>query len=118
MDGEYPVIGGPEQGYQFTFRNDGVFLVVYPTDSIMFELSDMRQILRECGVVDYDVALVSRAMREASGREQRIAEPVEISQEILDKIMNGETGLVNVAEEEYARLIVDITRDKMKVTIK
>ncbi len=118
MDGEYPVIGGPEQGYQFTFRNDGVFLVVYPTDSIMFELSDMRQILRECGVVDYDVALVSRSMREASGREQRIAEPVEISQEILDKIMNGETGLVNVAEEEYARLIVDITRDKMKVTIK
>ena len=37
-------IGGVHAGYKFEFRQDGVFLTVYPqtNNEILFELSDMR----------------------------------------------------------------------------
>lgn len=114
-----PTIGGFNSGYKYEFREDGVYLTIYPaeSESLMFELSDMRQILRECGVIDYDVALLSRTMREASGRAQKIAEPVEMTEEILQKIADGEPVNLN-QDEAFARLIVDISRDKMKATVK
>lgn len=114
-----PTIGGFDSGYKYEFREDGVYLTIYPaeTESLMFELSDMRQILRDCGVIDYDVALLSRSMREASGRAQKIAEPVEMTEEILQRIADGEPVNFN-QDEAYARLIVDISRDKMKATVK
>ena len=114
-----PTIGGFDSGYKYEFREDGVYLTIYPaeSESLMFELSDMRQILRECGVIDYDVALLSRTMREASGRAQKIAEPVEMTEEILQKIADGEPVNLN-QDEAFARLIVDISRDKMKATVK
>lgn len=114
-----PTIGGFDSGYKYEFREDGVYLTIYPaeTESLMFELSDMRQILRDCGVIDYDVALLSRTMREASGRPQKIAEPVEMTEEILQRLADGEPVNFN-QDEAYARLIVDISRDKMKATIK
>ncbi len=115
----YPTLGGPEAGYQFEFRDDGVYLTIYPNsaDSLLFELSDMRQILKECGVVDYDVALLSRTLREASGQEQRIADPVNMTEELLQKIQSGQS-VDNNQDEEYARVIVDVSRDKMTATIK
>ena len=86
-----PTLGGSEAGYKFEFRNDGVYLTIYPNaaDSLLFELSDMRQILKECGVIDYDVALLSRTLREANGEPQRVADPVEMSEELLEKIKSG-----------------------------
>lgn len=115
----YPTIGGFDSGYKYEFREDGVYLTIYPaeSESLMFELSDMRQILRDYGIIDYDVALLSRTMREASGKPQKIAEPVEITEEILQKIIDGEPVNLN-QDEAYARLIVDISRDKMKATVK
>ena len=115
----YPTMGGTEAGYKFEFRDDGVYLTIYPNaaDSLLFELSDMRQILKECGVVDYDVALLSRTLREASGEPQRIADPVEMSEELIEKIKSGEAVNTN-QDEEYARLIVDVSRDRMKATVK
>lgn len=114
-----PTIGGFDSGYKYEFREDGVYLTIYPaeSESLMFELSDMRQILRDCGVIDYDVALLSRSIREASGRAQKIAEPVEMTEEILQKIADGEPVNLN-QDEAFARLIVDISRDKMKATVK
>ena len=55
---EYPVAGGMDSGYKFEFRPDGIYLTIYPSeeDSFRFELSDMRQILRDCGIIDYDIA--------------------------------------------------------------
>ena len=121
MDGEinYPTLGGPEAGYKFEFRGDGVYLTIYPNgdDVLQFELSDMRQILKDCGIIEYDVALLSRAMREASGTEQKISEYVDITQEILDKIASGEAVDINV-DENYVKLIADVSRDRMKVVIK
>ena len=112
------ILGGSAAGYKYEFKPDGVYLTVYPSvdGERLFELSDMRQILRECKVLDYDVGILSRTMREANGRPQKIAEPVEITAEELQRIENGEPAVVE--EEPYARLIVETTRDKMKATIR
>ena len=115
------VIGGAGSGYKYEFRSDGVYLTVYPNEDgeRLFELSDMRQILRDCKVLDYDVGTLSRTMREANGRPQRIAEPVQITESELAAAVGGEKIISGVSEEEpYARLIVEMTRDRMKATIK
>ena len=115
------VIGGAGSGYKYEFRSDGVYLTVYPNEDgeRLFELSDMRQILRDCKVLDYDVGTLSRTMREANGRPQRIAEPVQITESELALAVGGEKIISGVSEEEpYARLIVEMTRDRMKATIK
>ena len=123
-DSNYPKLGGPQAGYLYEFREDGVYLTIYPNtaDSLLFELSDMRQILRECGVANYDVPLLARTVREASGEAQKIADPVKVSLEQLDKVGtdDAESGLAGIAgaEEEFARIIVDISRDKMKATVR
>ena len=113
----YPVVGGIEAGYKFEFKPDGIYLTIYPSgaDTLMFELSDMRQILRECGIIDYDVALLSRTMREASGVPCKISDPIEISAEELQRIMTSDDV---ESDENYAELIIDISRDKMKVTVR
>jgi len=115
----FPTIGGMEAGYKFEFRDDGVYLTIYPNsaDSLLFELSDMRQILKECGVVDYDVALLSRTLREANGEPQRIADHVEMTEELIQRIQSGEAVDTN-QDEEYARIIIDIPRDRMKATVR
>ena len=117
----YPAIGNPESGYKYEFRPDGVYLTVYPNeDGLPFELSDMRQILRDTGVYDYDVALLARIMREAGGFAQKIAEPVSITQEQIDRIAQSDDaagGYVDVSEE-YAKIIIDVSRDKMRASVK
>ncbi len=115
---EQKILGGASAGYKFEFKKEGVYLTIYPNvdGERLFELSDMRQILRECKVLDYDVGVLSRTMREANGRPQKIAEPVEISAEELNAIENGEPPIEQ--EEAYARLIVEMPRDKMHATIR
>ena len=123
-DSNYPKLGGPQAGYLYEFREDGVYLTIYPNtaDSLLFELSDMRQILRECGVANYDVPLLARTVREASGEAQKIADPVKVSLEQLEKVGtdDAESALAGMADAsgEYARIIVDISRDKMKATVR
>ncbi len=115
------VLGGPQSGYKYEFRSDGVYLTIYPgvDGERLFELSDMRQILRECKVLDYDVGILSRTMREASGRPQKIAEPVDITADELAIIAVGDSlEQLDAVEEPYARLIIDLSRDRMKATVK
>lgn len=114
------ILGGPASGYKYEFRPDGVYLTVYPSvdGERLFELSDMRQILRDCKVLDYDVGILSRTMREANGRPQKISEPVQITEDALKAAMGGEKIFVGDEEEPYARLIVEMARDRMKATIK
>ena len=114
------ILGGPASGYKYDFRPDGVYFTVYPNvdGERLFELSDMRQILRDCKVLDYDVGILSRTMREANGRPQKIAEPVQITEDALKAAVGDEkifTG--NEEEDPYARLIVEMPRDKMKAVI-
>ena len=115
------ILGGPQSGYKYEFRPDGVYLTIYPSvdGERLFELSDMRQILRECKVLDYDVGILSRTMREANGKPQKISEPIGITAQDLEKIIGGES--LDDKEEEvepYARLIVELSRDKMKAKVK
>lgn len=112
-------LGGPADGYKYEFKADGVYLTVYPAadGERLFELSDMRQILRDCKVLDYDVGILSRTMREANGRPQKIAEPIEITAQDIELLANGEKP-VEQTEEPYARMIVELARDKMKATIR
>lgn len=114
------ILGGPQSGYKYEFKPDGVYLTVYPgvDGERLFELSDMRQILRECKVMDYDVGVLSRTMREANGRPQKISEPIEITAEQLEAIAGGEKVSDHAEPEAYARLIVELPRDKMKATIR
>jgi len=114
------ILGGPASGYRYEFRSDGVYLTVYPNvdGERLFELSDMRQILRDCKVMDYDVGMLSRTMREANGRPQKIAEPVEITEKDLEAVTGDEQFVGREEDEPYARIIVEIPRDKMKATIK
>ena len=122
LAGTNPVAGGPEAGYKYEFKKDGVYLTVYPNeDGLAFELSDMRQILRDVGVFDYDLALLMRIMREASGEEQKIAEPIDITEDELERIMSDDTAEETAAigdDESYAKIIVDISRDKMRASVK
>ena len=114
------ILGGPASGYKYEFRSDGVYFTVYPNvdGERLFELSDMRQILRDCKILDYDVGTLSRTMREANGRPQKIAEPVQISEEALKAAVGDEVFAGNEEEEPYARIIVEMTRDRMKATIR
>lgn len=121
---DYPKLGGQDAGYLFEFKDDGVYLTIYPNtaDSLLFELSDMRQILRESGVTNYDVATLSRTVREASGIAQKIADPIKISTDKLAKVgsdeAESEDEQTDNSEEAFARIIVDISRDKMKATVR
>ena len=118
-DTTYPAIGGIDAGYKYEFRPDGVYLTIYPSeDELLFELSDMRQILRDYGVLDYDVALLARTVREASGQPQKVAAPVEVSEEQIAKFYQTSAPLVSDELEEYAAIVVEVSRDKMRASVK
>ena len=120
-------VGGRDAGYLFEFKPlEGVFLTVYPSSEgeVMFELSDMRQILQDYSVLDYDMALLSRVVREASGNAYRISdkfvEPTtkksyrrqsEDGEEIGVPVPAGE-------DENYANIIIDISRDRMLAKVR
>lgn len=114
------ILGGAAAGYKFEFAPDGVYFTVYPNadGARLFELSDMRQILRDCSVLDYDVGVLSRTMREANGRAQKIAEAVSLSAEELSSVAGENLYALPEADEPYARIIVEMTRDRMKATIR
>ncbi|MCR5834192.1 MAG: FapA family protein [Selenomonadaceae bacterium] len=116
-------LGGPSSGYKYEFTSDGVYLTVYPSvdNERLFELSDMRQILRDCKVLDYDVGILSRTMREANGRPQKIAEAVDITEEDLAAVESGEASadsFIDSYDEDYVKMIVDMPRDKMKAVVR
>ena len=112
MSGNYPVIGSLDAGYLFEFKPDAIYLTVYP--SPQFELADMRQILRDCGVVDYDVAVLSRTLREANGLPHKIADSIDLTEEQLQRILASDVP----PDEAYATLLFDVSKDKMKVTVR
>ena len=61
-------VGGKEAGHLFDFREDGVYLTIFPdaANGLMFELLDLRQVLQDNGVTDYDISRLSHIVREAA----------------------------------------------------
>ena len=120
-----PKVGGKEAGYLFEFKPEGVFLTVYPSEdtSILFELSDMRQILKDYGVDTYDIEVLAHTVREASGKPQKLAEkftaPIKEALSVLDAL--EERAMSNAEnsrdDREYGKVRVNISKDRMSATI-
>lgn len=113
-------VGGKSAGYLFEFKPDGVFFTVYPTEDseMLFELSDMRQILKEYGVIDYDMGELARAVRAADGTpcklathfEASVAPPTEKKEEAApDEIVDN---------REVMSYQLEVSKDRMTVTMK
>ena len=126
-------VGGAEAGYLLEFRETGVYITIFPdSNGALFELSDIRQILQECGVVDYDVVSLARIVRESSGEPQKLSDSF-LSPEDLKALLNGEKkppegeaseDEAALSEEEKAMaaipadIIVEISRDRMQATVR
>ncbi len=112
-------VGGRKAGYLFEFRQDGVYLTVYPADDsgMLFELSDMRQILKEYGVMDYDMAELAHVVRAAEGKpillakhfEASVAPPGEKSKASEDEVIDKRTVMP---------FQIEVSKDRMTVTMK
>lgn len=118
---QFPTVGGESLGYLFEFKPEGVFLTVYPAEDtgILFELSDMRQVLKDYSVDDYDIELLARTVREASGTPVKLGTKFVLSPEEqarLDALNKGEAAEEEV-EEETAEFTIDVTKDKMTAKV-
>lgn len=119
-------VGGRDAGYLFEFKPlDGVFLTVYPSseNDVLFELSDMRQILQDYNVLDYDIALLSRVVREASGHAYKLSDKYvepKVKRNYGDDEEDIETPVPPdaVEDENYAGIVVDISRDRMLARVR
>ena len=125
--------GGAEAGYLLEFRESGVYITIFPdANGVLFELSDIRQILQECGVVDYDVVSLARIVRESSGEAQKLSDSF-LSPEDMKALLNGEKRPsegeaseeeIALSEEEKAlqaipaEIIVEISRDRMQASVR
>ena len=126
-------VGGAEAGYLLEFRESGVYITIFPdSNGVLFELSDIRQILQECGVVDYDVVSLARIVRESSGEAQKLSDSF-LSPEEMKALLNGEKRPaegefaeddITLSEEEKAlqaipaEIIVEISRDRMQANVR
>lgn len=116
---DYPRVGGEQAGYLFEFRPDGVYFSVYPTENskILYELSDMRQILSDYGIEDYDILTLAKTVRKADGIPVKLSEQkAAVRDPALETI--DATVLSADDETEYAGINVDVSSDKLTATIR
>lgn len=114
-------VGGQEAGYLFEFKPDGVFLTVYPTaeSTILYELSDMRQILYDYGVHDYDILTLAKTVRKADGVPVRLSDhftqPTEVALADIDAEILPRAAQ---APADFAGVNVEISPDKLTAYIR
>ena len=113
-------VGGKSAGYLFEFKSDGVFLTVYPTEDseMLFELSDMRQILKEYGVTDYDMGELARAVRAADGQPCKLATHFEASVSPPSTRKEEAAPEEIVDNREMMSYQLEVSKDRMTVTMK
>lgn len=104
----HPAVGGKEAGYLLEFLKDGVFLTIYPNpgEGLLFELSDIRKILFDNSVADYDIGELSRIVREAAG------EPRKLSANVVPADADPA-----VEEEQDAVIVVEVSPDRLTATV-
>ena len=126
-------VGGEGAGYLLEFRETGVYITIFPgSNGVLFELSDIRQILQECGVVDYDVVSLARIVRESAGEPKKLSDSF-LSPEEMKALLEGEKKPVaeeaaeepaDISEEEKAlaavpaEIIVEVSRDRMQAIVR
>ena len=113
-------VGGKSAGYLFEFKPDGVYFTVYPTEDseMLFELSDMRQILKEYGVTDYDMGELARAVRAADGTPCKLANHFEASVSPPSNRTEESAPAEVVDNREVMSYQIEVAKDRMTVTLK
>ena len=114
-------VGGRQAGYLFEFKSDGVYLTVYPADDsgMLFELSDMRQILKEYGVMDYDMTELARVVRAAEGKPVLLAKQFEASVAPPSDTQSEPTTEPEVIDNRAVMSFqIEVSKDRMTVTMK
>ena len=116
---DYPRVGGQQAGYLFEFRPDGVYFSVYPTEDnrILYELSDMRQILADYGIEDYDILTLAQAVRKADGVPVKLTDEQGTEKDQTLSTID-ETVLSEEDQSAYAGINVDVSADKLTATIR
>ncbi|ORU00375.1 protein of unknown function DUF342 [Anaerovibrio sp. JC8] len=90
---------------------------------IQFELSDMRQILKEFSVDDYNLELLSRLVRESSGIPTKISDSFVVPQNYKEGGRHGNADVQLTTAElqanrEYGNVFIDVSKDKLEVTVR
>lgn len=98
------IIGGEQEGFLLSIRDDGNYLTVYPTDGDggHVELSTLKQQLKNAGITNYDELQLAVLTRKSDGVEAK-----------LDTVP-----LEEVEEEPRIPFTIDISRDQMTATIR
>ena len=122
---DYPTVGDMNAGYLFEFRQDGVFLTVYPqhSDETLFELTDLQQILMDYSVEDYNILELAKTVRSANGVPVKLAEHFiapdgKASSPSRAKKAGAEGTEEEEKEPQPAGILVDVSRDKMRAVIR
>lgn len=114
-----PHVGGEQAGYLFEFKPEGVFLTVYPTLMSEFELSDMRQILKEYSVDDYSLEALAKTVREASGLPVKIGYSYTLPPDWKpDEDTSNDVVFNTNLNKNYGSVTVDVSRDRLEVKIR
>ncbi|MBQ9377087.1 MAG: DUF342 domain-containing protein [Schwartzia sp.] len=113
-------VGGEKAGYLFEFKPDGVYLTVYPSadSAILFELSDMRQILKEYGVLDYDMEALAHIVRAADGVPHLLASHFEAPVKAGSEAEGTEPAEhIERDTRDVMPFQLDFSKDRMTVTM-
>ncbi|MCH3959188.1 MAG: FapA family protein [Selenomonas sp.] len=114
----HPAVGGKEAGYLLEFLEDGVYLSIYPDqgDGILFELSDIRKILNDNGVIDYDIIELSRIVREAAGEPRKLSDQYVDAASFVSEDSDPEAE-APVEEDGEATIVVEVSPDRLTATV-
>ena len=113
-------VGGKDKGYLFEFCSDGIFLTVYPKDGtgLMFDVSEMRQVLKDFSVVDYDLRLMTDALKKNDGVPvclgKKFTLPQNYSSQAAEEV-DQETLQEHV---EFGKVIVEVAPDRLSATVR
>ena len=102
-------VGGEKEGYLLEFCADGIYLTVYPKDGtgLMFEVSDMRRVLKDFSVLDYDLMAMTDALRKNDGVPVYLGKDFTLPQGYSSQAADEEVDQEALQEHvEYGKVIV------------
>ena len=113
-------VGGSEEGYLFEFCSDGVFLTVYPKSEkgLMFEMSDMRRVLKDFSVDDYHLKLLTDTLKENSGEPVLLGMNFILPKEFEGAVLDEEAAETVREHVVYGAAIVEVAPDKLSATLR
>ena len=113
-------VGGKDKGYLFEFCSDGIFLTVYPKDGIglMFDVSEMRQVLKDFSVVDYDLRLMTDALKKNDGVPVCLGKKFPLPQNYSSQAAEEVDQETLQEHVEFGKVIVEVAPDRLSATVR